>query len=410
MIVRTCFKCTTCGHPHIVRIGLGQEEYQSHRFPCVNCGEDMAVGIHVSYAEVSTRPEAVENAELIREVPGATVVNVDANFIVPEEQRHLDMAFPRIHQSFTMARRAEELGTLVETASIPERLRGSRPFRRPDFHGEWKLLKKAWSLYRRGKFRLADKQVEIGSREYYAADPLSDVPDWLWRFTLFLGQPMSEPLFLAVFAQIERAMPQPGFGAFIQEYQTHLAPERSARYFDLMKEYFSGYHEFGQVYFHVVRELEIPTEHVASSADFNAVRMFYGNAYEIFTSSVDVLAYVNNLLMGRPFDEFTALTRADYLKLDKSARFGPFSINAPFQAICRERDNQLRNASHHGGIRFCPETQTLTFRVGKGGTGHEQHLPYVNYLERCTKLFLQSMILLRAELLMCKIAGASFPI
>ena len=40
MIVRYSFKCLTCDQPHTVRIGVGNEDYQSHRFPCQGCGED----------------------------------------------------------------------------------------------------------------------------------------------------------------------------------------------------------------------------------------------------------------------------------------------------------------------------------------------------------------------------------
>jgi predicted RNA-binding Zn-ribbon protein involved in translation (DUF1610 family) len=49
MIVRSSFKCATCGQVHTVRIGMGQETRQTHRFPCVNCGEDMVVALNVDY-------------------------------------------------------------------------------------------------------------------------------------------------------------------------------------------------------------------------------------------------------------------------------------------------------------------------------------------------------------------------
>ena len=138
--------------------------------------------------------------------------------------------------------------------------------------------------------------------------------------------------------------------------------------------------------------------------------MFYGNTFEAFASSVDVLAYLNNLIMGRAFDEFHSMSQKDYLRLDKAGRFNSFLMNKAFSALCVERDNRLRNASHHGAFQFDSSVQMIKYRVGKGGTGEEQTLSYVSYLARCTCLFLQAMTLLRAEILMCHVAGIRPPL
>jgi hypothetical protein len=102
-------------------------------------------------------------------------------------------------------------------------------------------------------------------------------------------------------------------------------------------------------HFHVAKGLDVPCGNVASSVDFDATRMFYGNAFEAFASSVDILAYLNNMRAGRPFDQFERLTQKEYLKLDKGSCFDAFASVPAFAALCEERDNQLRNASHHGG-------------------------------------------------------------
>lgn len=410
MIVRSSFKCLTCGQPHTVRIGMGQEDYQEHRFPCQNCGEDMVIGMHVDYQNVGWRTEAVENVEHVPETSGAPIVNVDANFTVPEDQRHKDMVFPRLQQMFDLADAAEKFGSLVPVKAIPSDMLDQRPFRRPDVAGEWKLLKKAWSLHRNGREGLSRRQVERASTELYVSDPLEDLQDWLWRFVLFIGQPSYELKFRAALGQIQPLIGTPGFERFIEYYEAAIVAERAARYFDLMKTFFASFSEFGQVYFHVTKGLEVPERNLASSTDFEATRMFYGNAFENFASSVDILAYINNLIMGRAFDEFQSMSRDDYLRLDKASRFNPFAMNEAFSALCAERDNQLRNASHHGSFRFDSVSQIIKYRVGKGGTGPEQTLPYTGYLARCTKLFLQAMTLLRAEILICHVAGRRPPL
>jgi hypothetical protein len=62
-----------------------------------------------------------------------------------------------------------------------------------------------------------------------------------------------------------------------------------------------------------------------------------------------------------------------------------------FAALCEERYNQLRNASHHGGMTIDRKTQTIRYRAGKGGTGPEQRVDYATYLARSVRLFLQAM-------------------
>lgn len=117
MIVRSGFKCLTCDQPHTVRIGMGQEARHIHRFPCEQCGEDLVVALCVDYENLSHWVEPVENAEWIEEIPGAPIVNLDANFIVPIEQRNKDFAFPRLGQMEKSPKRTALSSASVSTIS-----------------------------------------------------------------------------------------------------------------------------------------------------------------------------------------------------------------------------------------------------------------------------------------------------
>jgi hypothetical protein len=375
----------------------------------MGCGEDMVVAAHMKPEEGVYKIEAGENAEFAAEEVGAPIMNVDANFVVPEAERHQDFAFPRLTQLHERGEIAEKHGSLISLADIPRGMRDQRPYRRPDFLGEWRLLRKAWSLYRRGREDLSLDRVKAATHIFYQSDPLRSLQDWLWRFSLFLEQPDYEPLFLAAIEVIKPLMQQPGIDNFVKHYNV-ITSERSDRYFELMNAYFDAYNDFAQVFFHVVRGLPIPDGNVASSIDFAATRMFYGNAFEVFSSSVDILAYANNMAAGRPFDIFERLTQKQYLRLDKANRFDAFAGIPAFVALCGERDNQLRNASHHGSLRFDRNTQTIRFRAGKGSGGPEQKMGYGTYLARCTKIFLQAITLLRIEIMMCHSTGAKPPL
>jgi hypothetical protein len=94
------------------------------------------------------------------------------------------------------------------------------------------------------------------------------------------------------------------FADFKRIYDGDLSIERGNRYFGIMRDYFSAFSDFGQVHFLVVKGIGVDGGQTASSVNFAMTRMFYGNAFETFSASVDVLAYLNNLSSGRDFDKF----------------------------------------------------------------------------------------------------------
>jgi hypothetical protein len=300
MIVRTPFKCATCGQSHTVRIGMGQETRQVHRFSCMKCGEDIVVALNVDYEKVAHWTEAVENAEFADRDGEAPIINLEANFLIPEAERHVDGSFSRMHQLREMVEAAEKKGPLP-TVSFADVLQGkydSRPHRRPDFADEWRLLKKAWSLHRRGHNNLVRERIASATEQFYQNDPLSGLPDWAWRFCLFVSGPKFDAMFRAAFEVVRPILGMSSFMAFVSWYAGE-AELRADRYLQLMKAYFEGYDDFRHVHFWVTAGVELSDDNSVSSINFDATRMFYGNAFEAFSSSVDILAYLNNLKAGR---------------------------------------------------------------------------------------------------------------
>lgn len=409
MIVRTAFRCETCDQNHIVRIGMGHDDRQEHRFPCRACGEDMVVALNVDYATVSTRPEAVENAVLSRETADALVVNVHANFVVEGASRFEDRTFPHMAQMHVHHEAAERYGA-VRAVPFAELGRAtSRPFRRPDYADEWKLLKKAWSLHMRDRQALFAKEMAAASARFYADDPLNHLADWVWRFAMFLGATKYEQVLRGMMAAIKRPLADRALAPFLEAYGRN-SRFRAKRYFEIMRDYFAAWSEFSQVHFAVAKGVPVSHGHVATTSGFNAVKMFYGSAFEAFASSVDVLAYINNVLDGRRWEQFRTIDADTYRRSDKAKRFDAFAGRSAFAALCVERNNRLRNASHHGALHFDSETGMLSYRDGKGDTGDLVSLSYAEYLSRCSALFFQIVTLLRFELLLCQTSGTPYPI
>lgn len=410
MIVRYYVACSTCEQPHTVRIGMGQEVSQRHRFACRGCGEDVEVGLDVDYKNINHRVVLGENAVSCGPAPQAPVVNIDANFLIPADMQGVDMALPRLHQMQAMFKAAMSARAAMGLApDLPQPALGMQPTR-PDFAAEWKQLRTAWSLVRNGQKTLAASCIKKASDELYPGDPLADVPDWIWRLTMRITQPGYEAPFRAAIEGLKQATPSKQFGQLLVHYDANMSVERGTRYFELMKAYFSAYDEFAQVQFVVTSGVNLNENHQATSTNFDATRMFYGNAFEAFVSQIDILAFLNNLAAGRDFDRFEKLTMDEYLKLDKASRVNPFSKNASFAALCTEADNQIRNASHHGGFTFDRATQVIRYRAGKGGKGEERQLRYAEYLARCVRIFMQAMTLFRVELILSNRAGVRPPL
>lgn len=410
MIVRYPLKCGTCEQPHTVRIGMGHDETQIHKFPCRGCSEEIVVRMDLDHSRFSWRVECVENCAPIDEVAGAPFVYVDANFVIPPDQQGADKAFPRfayMEQMYEASKRAQPSLFSEPMPPVDYRL---RPYRPLDYAAEWKLLRKAWSLARNNRLDLSQKQIDAASAEFYPPDsPLDDLPNWVWRFVSLVCGPNYSIVFenaIEKIGELRGSLLWKDFAAFYDGE----AGARGKRYFNLMKEFFDAYSEFSQVYFLVLSDIEISDDQHTTSTDFDKVKMFYGNCYEQFTHLVEVLALINNMLICRRFDKFQDLTLAQYRKLDRPARFGPFEANKPFMAICREADNQIRNASHHGSFEFDRDDQIIRYRSGKGGTGPERTISYAAYLECCVRLFLQTMTLFRIELVVATNLGINRPI
>jgi hypothetical protein len=198
-IIRGAIECETCGQPHTVRVGMGAEESQEHRFPCRQCKEGIVIHLDVDYEKITSLIRAGSNSKSIPEVAGAPIVNLDANFLISEAEQGQDGIFPRLRQMREILKRAiEKHGhDFLEVSNdlSPAQL-NSRPYRRPDYAEEWKRLKKAWSLARNGKDNLSQRIIDAAHADYYSADdPLGGLPDWLWRFSMFISQPAYEQRF-----------------------------------------------------------------------------------------------------------------------------------------------------------------------------------------------------------------------
>lgn len=398
MVIREYASCDECGTTHTLRIGLGSQPKQSHVFACTECGMDMevsfALGKGITLGENATQQPWTDNAP---------VVNLHGDFVFDQETISDPKAFASLQLGPQLI--AETMKARAR-AGIPEDYQG--PIL-PPVTEEWDALRASWSLIRNGKEKLAQKRMEKFVSDVPYPEPPDTLQEWIFLFCGRLTQPFYDEKFEPIFEELKTASEQDGFEDFLVYYDSKLSREHGRRFFQIMRDYLGQFSEFSQVHPSVASGVEIGDDHAVSTVNFDKTQMIYGNIFEAFASNVETLAFLNNLLSGRKFDEFQTMTAAKYATLDKASRFGPFQDTAAFSAICTEADNQLRNGTHHGGAEFDKKSRHIRYRAGKGGQGPEQQLGYAKYLAKCSRLFIQSMVLLKLELLIANRFGVRLP-
>jgi len=192
---------------------------------------------------------------------------------------------------------------------------------------------------------------------------------------------------------------------FAAHYELELKKDRFQNYAEIFSEYFKAYGEFNQTLMYVRLGDKLPQDAMATSMDFERTRMFYGNAYEILGSHLDLPAAFNNILAGRPFDQMEKMDLKLYRTINKANRTTCFASNPELSRLVMEYDSTVRNASHHRWFKLNDARTKIAYR--SGGTGAVRQMSYAEYLFRCNKLTLQLMVMAAIELWFIRVMGRS---
>lgn len=388
MIVRDMIRCKTCDHVSTVRISVGHDNYQRHDFACVSCEEPIGLGMYVDFKKVSTKLDFCENCEQADEE--GTIVNLNPHFLMSETDQGQDQNFSWMSQSHY----------IMGNSSIPPilvprpHLKGIK-FR--DTYEElggiyctselWSTIKKGWSLTNNHKQALAQKVLKKYKPSHFKG-PFTlhaVLNDFLYCQTLprayVYFDRAKECLEVANFEYSEELK------RFAKYYRDNLRTTHQERYFDIFSSFFENFSEFDQAILYVKNCVPVIEGYIASSHGFNKTKMFYGNAFEAFTSNIVVLACLNNILEGRKFDEFLSMDLAKYQTINKANRGNPFSENGQLNPFLDCIESPLRNASHHGSIKLINKGKEIQYQ--SGGTGAIHVMTYSKYLEKCNMISLR---------------------
>jgi hypothetical protein len=366
------------------------------------------MGVGLRTAAPAAWVEAEANCTACAEQPDSPVIILDAAFPVPSDMQGQDRVFPRLHQIAAMVRQAEAEGRLDEMLLQPnQRSAGGVA---SSVTGEWNDLRRAWTLHRRGQAPLSRAVVKKVSAALYGGHPTESLEDWFWRFAQKVGRHENMRRLDALIARTNEASKQSGWQGLLNHYHNRMAADRGRKYLAVLTQFFEGYSEFAQVHARVVSGVPIQPSEQVGSVHFERSRMFYGNAFEMHAELIDFIAMLNNVIEGRGYESFKSITLEKYLTTEKAGRSNAFAEDAALHAVAEEFDNRIRNASHHGAMRFDPETQIITFGTGKGNVGPEISLTYAEYLAACVRMAMQVLLLLQFELLLASRTGVRSPL
>lgn len=397
MISRTPITCLACQKPITARIQIGHELEQPISFACPNCGTEVRLTLILDEPpRVKIRWE--ENCEA--GIEEGAIINIGAGFTISKDKLHKDMYFPSFDAPrpsvADMERVYQQTGRrffdrAVETGTLPRAAE------------DWKIVQKAFRFHRTGQTAHRDVQLAI----FWGKSPEADesVDGALFSFLLRFMEPNGGRWLKSLVTLLNDAR-RISLGEYVRlatHFNDELKLERFQGYVEILSEYFKAYGEFSQTLVYTRQNIALPDDAAATSSDFDKTKMFYGNAFELLGSHLDVPAALNNIISGRAYDQMKAMDLKQFRSLNKANRLGVFPADSEFLGLALEYDSIVRNASHHRWFKLNDARTEITYR--SGGTGALNKMSYAQYLARCNRLIIQVMLLCCLELIFLKFSG-----
>jgi hypothetical protein len=127
-----------------------------------------------------------------------------------------------------------------------------------------------------------------------------------------------------------------------------------------------------------------------TTTDFEALKHYYSDTYEVLSEVSSLVLAFNNLLVRNDFSvpknkRADVLTLEDFMGRSKGERLQFFDGGEPFDDfISTDLDNKLRNAIAHNSYKYDPIRQDIAyFPSGVVGKGTEEHISLLEFASKC---------------------------
>lgn len=396
MISRIPLRCIACQCAASFRVQVGHELVQPVSATCPTCFTPIRLQLRLDVPPIVS-VDFTENCEASADE--GMVVNVGSGFVISREHLNEEAYFPSmdlpeptdLDREWLEAQQPRDGdGPVMVDLTV---LLGGLPMARE----RWRMLHNAYRFFRTGQQeRMVAQLVDLFGED--ALQPHFTIEVAIVTFFSRLLEPTGTTKLIRAMEEIKRVRNEnePEFARLLAAFsQARL--DRLDEYIDVVDHFFRAYEQFNQVFMYVRREVDMPRDPYATSTDFEATRMFYGEAFEVMGSQLDFIVSVNNVSSGRAFDQLLHISIAKFRGIDKARRAETLASNAELNWLAAEYDNRLRNASHHRWMRLSPDRSQISYRVG--GNGDLITLSYADYLHRCCAITAQVMLLASIEIL-----------
>jgi hypothetical protein len=396
-VLRGYVQCEICGKNYILRAGVGTEQYQPHTFDCI-CGIPISVIVQTNPSRSNFEPQ--ENA-LIKdsESENSIIINLHPFFAFTSEEIHSPTAF-----SYLMY--ASKIGPYLRL--IPGRyFLGSQiqdiglQFTVPNASNLWTTVKNIYLLQlgqnQNRKIRKTIEHYEKQRQKYFKETKVSTPKEVTFDFFDSLFYPRLEKILIPAYELIQKIKihNEKDFAEFLRFYSENLREQHLRQYLSIFSDYFNIYNQLSQMVVHSRIGDENVDDKIVGSKSFELVKLYYGQAYESLTGFFVIFSCLNNILLGRSYDQFQSMTLNKYMKdVSKDKRANPFKETHSFYIFTDGLDSTLRNGSHHASI--WRNGEKIFYR--SGGTGAQREISYSRYLHLCNKLTISLAALFVIEL------------
>jgi len=399
MVRRQYIKCDTCDTMYTLRIGIGHEPKQCHTFCCTKCAEEISFHLELNPKELSIKFFCDNNCSNTTEE--GLIYNIHPEFSIPVDMLHQDMAFPWLQDMLQMHKKIKDNNINDEhIARISKALASSN-----ELTMNWDILNKAWSLFLNNKMPFYKSRIiKYKSITLDKSEKLDEVIfDFIGHFSNTLDNNFHQ-IMTYISEHIQKKHDE--FARmYSYYYETTKFRKRLFDYRNALMQYFDSYETFSQTLIDIKFDLNAnrKAENTISYQNFNKIKMIYGNIYEVLSNSFELISLISNILKGRHYNEFEKMDLDKYLKIDKAKRADNFMDIEQLSQSVIEFDSSIRNASHHGDIRYDIETRNIIYSSGR--PPKEKTITPYQYNMKCNKIVMNLMLIMRVDLLCSRFAA-----
>jgi hypothetical protein len=418
MTQRIPVECNTCSQGIIFRIGIGGEKIQLFSVACPKCRQKIGLELLLNDKPTSFEGMPVKHfmgtvKEYINchdedEKDDFIAINLHAELVYPKKYIHEKLMIPSTIISQQMMTHALKNG-IFKNENFPNKIDDGPKFINvfdslsgdAKLSSDWFIIKKSYQLKENGLEELSQKELKKYSNLFslpknsrYIENILSD---FLFRYIA-----PNIKLYTNIEDEFEKArkINNEELKKLSDYYKSELKQFHIINYIEIFDDYFTNFKDFNRVLLNNKIQLhpEKGSESIICPIDFDKIKMYYGNAYEFFTSHIITLVCVNNILHNRDYNEFEHMTFNKYIKdVSKESKSKPLHNNINLKNFTDILESTIRNASHHKWF-YVDETNIGMLKYKSGGTGAEQNISYIDYIYKCNEITMGLAVLLLIEI------------